>query len=107
MKKYIEVNGTSYSDKTSPQMIELLETLRHDSTRCRFYWGDIETGEDWGDTYGVKGTIGRSTGTVKIPLLIYNARSFGGGAILDDCIVKITTTRGNNLIYQHPKYHTK
>ena len=51
------------------------------------------------------GYIGRSTGSQKIPLLIYNTRSMGGDHILDHCIVKIATAVGKHVLYQHPKYH--
>jgi hypothetical protein len=50
------------------------------------------------------GTIGRSTGTIKIPLLINNSRSFGGPGLLDDCIIKITVDK--KTVYSHPLYHT-
>ena len=101
------LNGTTYSEYASEKMVHLLETLRKDQTRVRFHWGNTGTGEDWGDEFDVKGTIGRSSGQMKVPLLIHNARSMGGGAILTDCIVKITNTKGGATIYQHPKYHIK
>jgi hypothetical protein len=86
-------------------MIALLEKIRLDKTRCRFHWGDIETGKDWNDTYDVTGRIGRSTGFFKIPILLYNKRSLGGSAILTNCIVKITNTTSKKVLYQHPNYH--
>ena len=101
------MNEITYNDKTDPDMVERLERVRMNGTRVRFHWGDVETGEDWGDTCHVEGTLGVSTGTMKIPLLIHNARSHGGMAILDHCIVKITTTRGKRVLYEHPKYHLK
>lgn len=108
MTTYKELNGTSYNSKTTDKMCQLLEKLRQDHTRVRFHWGDVKTGEDWGDIYDVSGTIGRSTGIYKIPLLIQTARSLGGGAILDHCIVKITyTTKPKKVIYQHPLYFIK
>lgn len=102
--KYVVLNGTSYSAKTAPDMMKRLEALRKSGERCRFHWGDTKTGQDWGDVHNVRGRIGRSMGPVKIPLLIYNRRSLGGGALLDSCIVKITATRGGRVIYQHPNY---
>lgn len=101
----MKVNGTTYHDETEPEIVAILERLRSNQTRVRFHWGDVKTGEDWGDEYDVKGRIGRSTGTSKIPILLYNTSSNGGGAILDHCIVKISETRGVRLIYQHPNYH--
>ena len=44
-------------------------------------------------------------GPVKVPLLIANSRSIGGGAILDFCIVRIRTAAGGRVLYQHPAYH--
>jgi hypothetical protein len=102
---YRVFDDTYYHGDTSYEMVKILHDLRQYDTRVRFHWGDIETGRDWGDDYGVKGRIGRSTGPVKIPILIHNRRSHGGGAILTDCIVKITATQGGRVIYQHPKYH--
>jgi len=108
MTKYKELNGTSYNVKTSDSMCQLLEKLRQDHTRVRFHWGNVKTGEDWGDIYDVAGTIGRSMGIYKIPLLIQTARSLGGGAILDNCIVKIElSAKPHTVFYQHPLYFIK
>lgn len=104
--KYLcTTNGTCYHANTKRAMITQLETLRASRIRCRFHWGDATTGKDWCDRYGITGTIGRSTGEMKVPLLIYNKRSIGGGAILTHCIVKITAAKGGRVIYQHPNYH--
>jgi len=104
------INGTTYHDETPIEIANILETARlsrvnGNGYRLRFHWGDTETGRDWGDTYHVEGYVGRSGGTSKIPLLIWNSRSYGGGAILDHCIVKIVTARGKRILYQHPTYH--
>ncbi len=104
----VSSSDTYYNEETSDEMIHILENIKNNRTRVRFHWGNVETGEDWGDIYDVAGTIGRSCGTVKIPLLIHNARSMGGGGILTHCIVKITQSRDkSNVIYQHQNYHTK
>ncbi len=104
------VNGTAYHDETPKEIVKILEAARlarweNRGYRLHFHWGDTKTGRDWGDTYHVEGYVGRSTGTSKIPLLIWNSRSYGGPAILDDCIVKIATARGKRVLYEHPAYH--
>lgn len=98
-------NETCYHKETEDSLIELLERLRSNHIRLRFHWGNTKTGEDWGDDFNVCGTIGRSSGRIKIPILIHNIRSMGGGAILDHCIVKITESKGKAVLYQHANYH--
>lgn len=103
-KQYKVVNGTSYDIRTSDEVIRILEESRANRTRLHFEWGDIVTGQGWGDVYDVTGHIGRSTGTNKIPLLIHNRRSSGGGGILDRCIVSIQLAKGKRSLYSHPSY---
>ena len=111
--KYQVINGTSFHMETDNAVIQVLcdalDTRGHgrSSRRLRLYYGDVETGRDWEEVYEVTGYIGRSTGRIKIPLLIHNTRSFGGGAILDHCIVKIehSNKRTGGVLYQHPHYH--
>jgi len=92
MKKqqtYIERNGTSYHAETPLVVVDALESARLNHSRIRLFMGDVATGKDWGDENDVTGTLGRSTGTIKVPLLIHNSRSMGGGALLDHCIVRL------------------
>lgn len=56
-----------------------------------------------GETYNTCGYIGRSTGNHKIPLLVNNSRSHGGGA-LTDSIVKISLAKGGKVLWQHKTY---
>ena len=101
--KYKVVNGISYHENTPDAVIRVLENAMRANKRIRIFYGDTETGRDWMEIYDITGTIGRSCGQNKIPLLIKNSRSYGGGAILTDCIVKITIDK--EVVYKHPKYY--
>jgi hypothetical protein len=103
MKTYKEVNGTSYTEGTPKEVIEVFENARNSKTRLKVYFGDTETGKNWNEEHDTIGYVGRSAGSVKIPLLVYNSRSYGGGALLTDCILKIRTTKGE-VLYTHPKF---
>lgn len=103
MEKYKIVNGTAYNINTSDEVIKVLESARTDKKRIRIFYGDTNTGRDWMEIDDTIGTVGRSTGINKIPLLIKNSRSMGGGAILDHCIVKITIDK--EIVYQNPEYY--
>jgi hypothetical protein len=100
------VNGTSYHDRTDPKVIEVLEAVRKNKTRIRLILGDTETGRPWGETLGVTGTISRSQGPMKVPIMICNARSLGGAQLLDHCILGIRTSvkRDGTWFYKHPQY---
>lgn len=87
-------NGTTYNDATAQDVINALETARQTRSRIRVFYGDVQTGKSWDEYNDVMGTVGRSTGTVKIPLLIHNTRSSGGCGILDHCIIRITQDSG-------------
>ncbi len=103
------INGTHYHEKTSQDVIDVLEEARAKQWRIRVHYGNTLVGEDWNEEYDVTGRIGRSMGPVKVPLLIHNARSMGGPAMLDHCIVRIRFSNwqrdGRDNLYCHPKYH--
>jgi len=100
---YKIINGTAYSIDTPNEVISILENARDNRIRIRVFYGDKITGRDWMEEHDTIGYIGRSTGKIKIPLLIHNRRSYGGGSLLDNCIVKITQNK--NVIYQHKNYN--
>ena len=115
--QYKTVNGTSYKESTPDAVIAILERSRQSSKtlRLKLFYGDVKTGKAWlteedYKLYGVEsagdvGYVGRSTGTHKVPLAIFSTYSKGGEAILDNCIVRIETSRKANVLYTHPAFH--
>lgn len=101
MSKYKEIGGTSYRFETPQEVIDILERSRINRTKIRVFFGDV-TGRDWMEEYDTMGHVGRSTGEIKVPLLIPRATSSGGGALIDSSIVKITIDK--ITVYQHPNY---
>lgn len=104
VKRYkITNDGTYYSSKTPDAVIEEIEKARHAGYRIRVYYRDQKTGRCWMDEALTTGTVGRSTGRIKIPLLIATRRSLGGPALLDSCIIKIASS--GRTLYQHPSFN--
>ena len=86
---------TAFHEETCDRVVYLLHTSIHNrDVRYRIYYGDVKTGKAWGDISTCY--IGRSTGSIKIPLAIHNKRSMGGEALLDHCIVKIEYANKKN-----------
>lgn len=107
--RYRVCDGTYYHANTPPEVVSVLESLRKSQTRVRVHYGHTDPshprfGRDWLEEFDVEGTIGRSTGRIKIPLLV--PRSLPGGpGLLDHCVVKIRTLDKNpRVLYQHPHY---
>ncbi len=101
--KYKVVNGTYYKEETPYQLIDILENARHCKTRIRIFYGDTETGRSWNEEHDIIGTLSRSSGKRQVPILMYNSRSYGGTAILDHRIIRITSDK--RIIYTHDNFH--
>ena len=97
---YKVCNGTFYYLDTPDRLIEVLEDIREKKTRIRIEYGNVDTGKSWGETHDISGTIGRTMGPLKCPILLYNSRSTGGGIILTDCILEIRTSKDKKLLYK-------
>jgi hypothetical protein len=94
-------DATAYHKDTPMEVRRVLDNVMISRDRIRIFYG--EDGKDWHEDFDIMGYVSRSTGNIKIPLLIHNSRSIGGGAILDHRIVKIM--EGYRILYQHPKYN--
>ena len=94
---------TCFNDRTCQEIRDILQHLNSTRQRCRLWYGDVITGKSWNEENDVLGRVGNSTGIQKIPILVYSKRSYGGGAILDDCIIRIDLTTGQTL-YKHPGF---
>lgn len=79
---YKIVNGTSYKEGTHPKVVSVLEQYR---LLGRLYRLKITYSDGMVET----GYISRSTGQVKVPLIIYRANAIGGPEISTKNIVLI------------------
>ncbi|MBP1309205.1 hypothetical protein JOD82_002225 [Paenibacillus sp. 1182] len=104
LETYKALNGIYYNGETPDSLIRVLDDAYRAGTRCRFFYGDQETGYDMADENLTIGTIGCSMGEVKIPLLLANRRSYGGSRLLDQCIVKVVSTKSGKVLWQHQSY---
>lgn len=103
---YSKLNtGTCLSAGINDQLVQLIEGYRGSKTRLRFWYGDRFEGFAWGDIE--EGTIGRSNGEVKIPLLIRKSNSSGGGSLMENSIIRVDQTSSalSTYFWQHRDFH--
>ena len=102
--KNIRNEGWKY--KENEKLWKVLSSLVHSGRRVRIWYGDTETGRSWNVESEFAGTIGRSNGKIAIPILIKNSRSYGG-ALLDDCIIRIDDIKEKRTIYRLDNFHVE
>lgn len=95
----------TFDNNTCSKVKTVLTECYNTQCRVRIWYGDTKTGVSWMDEYDTTGTIGRSTGKQKIPLLVKNSRSNGGGGILCHCIIRIDVIGSRRTIYRHPLFN--
>ena len=102
-------NKMKFHNETNETVKTLLERLSNEypRRRVRIWYGDAKTGRSWNEEHDIMGYIGRSTGNDKIPLLVNNVRSLGGGAVLDHCIIRIDDIKTKRTLYKHKNFHTE
>lgn len=101
---YIEYKGLYFHPYTTQGVMEKVAYYYESGKRLRVFFGDYKTGKDYGETYDIIGTLGRSTGRIKIPLLIKRSNSSGGGPLSTYMIVRILDVETMKDVYLHPTY---
>lgn len=84
-------SGTFYRLETPLALIAVLEHAREYRYRIAVVYE--------GDSVPEFGRVGRSTGSLKVPLLVHNARSYGGGEICTRIVQEVRTAVGGHLLY--------
>lgn len=94
---------TYFDPGTDPKAAAVLESRRRTGGKVRLVLGDCHNGEPWLEEHDVVGKIGRSGGSLKVPLLIEDGAS-GGGAILTACVLHIIDWKSGRTLYRHSLY---
>lgn len=104
------VNGVTYNEHTSAEVIDALEKARNDHEPVRIFLGDAKTGEAWSESHFISGRIGTTSGKLRVPIMLANATSSGGAEILTHCVVAIRSSRtlpdkrAHDWWYRHPNF---
>lgn len=97
-------SGTYYYQDTPDDLIRELEKLQHSRIKIKIIQGDQKTGQSWNEEHDNAGTLGRTTGPVKMLILLTNYNSRGGCIILTDSILQLRNFKTGHIFYQHPKF---
>jgi hypothetical protein len=95
-------NNTEIFKNVNEKLIHILERCRKNNTRIRVWYGS--NSKVWLEEYDVIGRINRTTGRIKIPILLNNKRSFSGEELLVHRIVRIDDIKEKKTIYKLDGY---
>lgn len=99
----VYASDTWFTPGTPQAVQDILEKYRHSRKLLRVFYGDHESGRDWMEENDVVGFVGRSTGSVRVPLLVA-PREDGGPALLTECIVRLMDGRSGRELYRTANY---
>ena len=105
-QEYFRHGDFHFKEGTSLEVADVINEALKANRRLRFWFGDTETGKAWVEENDVIGYIGRSSGTVQIPLAVFSRRSFGGDALMTQAIVRIDDIAKKKTLHVHPKFST-
>lgn len=110
-KEYKVCDGTFYSAEALDGAILALEYARTNKLRVRIFYAyktadekercvkdsEFDVLEVWNEEFDCVGRLGRSNGTIKVPILLSSSSSWYGSPILESRIVLVKTTDGRVL----------
>lgn len=96
---------TLFDPDTAPEVTQILERYRKSEQPLRLVYGDIVTGKDWCEECDVVGIVGRSTGPLRVPLMIEFGQQ-GGSTILTTRVLVIIDPMTRRCLYKHPSYQS-
>jgi hypothetical protein len=94
---------TYFDPGTERKAATVLESCRQTGNKVRLVLGNTVTGEPWLNEHDVVGKIGRSSGHLKVPLLMEDGESYCG-AILTVCLLAIIDWTSGRTLYRHAAY---
>lgn len=105
MRLYMTMNDTQtwFESETPYKVRTILERYRRSGKEIRIFYGNPKTGCDLLEEFDTVGTIGRSSGAMKVPLLVID--ELGGSAISTKNIVRLMDVASGNELYRCKNYH--
>lgn len=104
------VGDPFYCDVKTPDEVrnvlaEVYEKRRIKSLRLRIWYGNVQTGRAWNDTFNVKGYIARTAARYPQPLLVQFKSSIEGEVLSTSKIVRIDIVESGETVYAHENFH--
>lgn len=91
----------AYHIETDKKVIDTLEYCRKNRIRVKINYGDVESGKSWNEEHDTIGYVSTSKGyEARFPILVCNARAYGGVLLSDNRILKIQESKGKRVLYQ-------
>lgn len=100
-------NKLEVFDNVSEELMNIILRAYKYKFRIRVFYGDIHTGRSWNEGYDVKGTVGRTTGVIKVPILLSRKDSNYGGILLLSSVIRIDDIEDKRTLWKLPNFHVE
>ena len=100
-------NRLEVCDNVNEDLMSLIVRAWEHRFRIRIFYGDIHTGRSWNEEYDVMGIVGRSTGNIKIPILLSRKNSNYGGALLLSSVIRVDDIEDKKTLWKLPNFHVE
>lgn len=100
-------NKLKVYDNVSEGLMSILFRAYKYKFRIRVFYGDTHTGRSWNEEYDIMGTIGKTCGDIKIPILLKRKDSCWGGALLVGAIIRIDDIEDKKTLWKLSNFHVE
>ena len=89
-------------------LMAVLSECYRQKKRVRVWYGDGKTGHSWYEDCETTGRVGLSNGKIfKIPLIIANSRSWGGGALSVGSLIRVDDIKARKTLWKVPNFYSE
>lgn len=93
------------NDKVRHVLSSIFQTRSLKSQRVRIWYGNVQTGRAWNDTFNVSGYIGRTAERYPRPAVMGFKSSLEGDVVHTSKIVRIDIVETGATVYAHDSFH--
>lgn len=100
-KDYFQWKNLWFKNDTTMEVANIVDFMYQTGKRYKIYSGCTETGRVFAEEYDTVGTVSKTTGELKIPILITRKGNHGGAAISTGSILAVKEVGSKHFMFKN------